>query len=74
MTLHVREGFDPKILTPTKTLCGMAPTHATAGYNGEWALVYRLDTGQALHPQDICPACLNVIQTHERRHKRPTMP
>ena len=74
MALHVRTGFDPKILTHTKTLCGMAPTYATAGYNGNWELVYRLDTGQALHLQDICPACLKLIQAYKRQHKRPTVP
>ena len=74
MAIHVKKGFDPTISTRTETLCGLAPEYATAGYNGEWELVYRLDTGQAVHRLDICPACLKAIQAYQRRHKRPTLP
>jgi hypothetical protein len=74
MIVHVKKDFDPEVLTHTKTLCGMAPEYATAGYNGEWELVHRLDTGQALHQLDVCPACLKVIQAYQGRHKRPTLP
>ena len=74
MAIHVKKGFDPKVSEHTGTLCGLTPEYATAGYNGEWELVYRLDTGQAVHQLDVCPACLNAIQAYKRQHKRPTLP
>jgi hypothetical protein len=74
MTVHVKQDFDPEVFTHTKTLCGMAPEYATAGYNGEWGLVHRLDTGQAVHQLDVCPACLKVTQVYKGRHKRPILP
>ena len=74
MAVHVNKDFDLEVPTHTGTLCGMAPEYATVGYNVEWELVHRLDTGQAVHQLDICPACLKMIQAYKGRHKRPLLP
>jgi hypothetical protein len=42
MTIHVKQGFDPRVLTKTSALCGLALEYVKAGYNAEWDLVYGL--------------------------------
>lgn len=74
MTIHVKQGFDPRVLTKTRALCGVAPEYVKAGYNAEWGLLYGLQTGQVLRLHDMCPACLRVIQVHKQSYKRPTLP
>lgn len=74
MTIHVKQGFDPRVRTKTSALCGIAPAYVKAGYNAEWDLVYGLQTGQMLRLQDVCPSCLGVIQAYKRQYKRPTLP
>lgn len=74
MTIHVKQGFDPRVLTKTGTLCGLAQPYVKAGYNAEWDLVYGLQTGQALRLHDVCPSCLQAIQAYKRQYKRPTLP
>jgi hypothetical protein len=74
MTIHVKQGFDPSVLTKTSALCGLAQQYVKAGYNAEWDLVYGLQTGQALRLHDVCPSCLRAIQAHKRQYKRPTLP
>lgn len=74
MTIHVKKGFDPRVLTKRGALCGLAQQYAKAGYNAEWDLVYGLQTGQALRLHDVCPSCLRAIQASKRHFKRPTLP
>ncbi len=74
MVMHVKKGFDPKVTTSAGTLCGMAPQYATAGYNGECELVYRLDTGQVVDQRNVCPTCFSKLQDYKRQHKRPILP
>lgn len=74
MIIHVKQGFDPRVHTQTKALCGIAPPYVKAGYNAEWDLVYGLQTGQAMRLHDVCPSCLRAIQAYKRQYKRPTLP
>jgi hypothetical protein len=74
MTLHVKQGFDPRVLTKTSALCGLARQYVKAGYNAERDLVYGLQTAQALRLHDVCPSCLRAIQAYKQQHKRPTLP
>ena len=74
MSLHVKRDFDPRGLTKTSALCGLAQQYVKAGYNAEWDLVYGLQTGQALRLHDVCPSCLRVIQVYKQKHKRPPLP
>ena len=74
MTIHVKQGFDPRVLTKTSALCGLALEYVKAGYNAEWDLVYGLQTGQMLRHHDVCPSCLRAIQAYKRQYTRPTLP
>jgi hypothetical protein len=74
MSPHVKRDFDPRVLTKTSALCGLAQQYVKAGYNAEWDLVYGLQTGQALRLHDVCPSCLRVIQVYKQKHKRPPLP
>jgi hypothetical protein len=74
MSLHVKQGFDPRVLTQTSACCGLAQPYVKAGYNAEWDLVYDLPTGQALRLHDVYPSCLRAIQAYKRQHKHPTLP
>jgi hypothetical protein len=64
MKVHVRQEFDPTILTNAGSLCGLGPQATLAGYNPAWDIVYRLDTSQAIRFQDVCPSCLRAIQAY----------
>ena len=74
MTIHVKQGFDPRVLTKTSALCGLALEYVKAGDNAEWDLVYGLQTGQMLRLHDVCPSCLRAIQAYKRQYTRPTLP
>jgi hypothetical protein len=74
MTIHIKQGFDPRVVTKTRALCGLAHPYVKAGYNAEWDLVYGLQTGQALRLHDVCPSCLRAIQVYKQQYKRPTLP
>ncbi len=74
MPIHIKQGFDPRVVTKTRALCGLAQPYVKAGYNAEWDLVYGLQTGQALRLHDVCPSCLCAIQVYKQQYKRPTLP
>ena len=74
MTIHIKQGFDPRVVTKTRALCGLPQPYVKAGYNAEWDLVYGLQTGQALRLHDVCPSCLRAIQVYKQQYKRPMLP
>jgi hypothetical protein len=74
MPIHIKQGFDPRVVTKTRALCGLAQPYVKAGYNAEWDLVYGLQTGQALRLHEVCPSCLRAIQVYKQQYKRLTLP
>jgi len=68
MAVHVNKDFDLEVPTHTGTLCGMAPEYATVGYNVEWELVHRLDTGK----DGASTRCLSGMSKNDTAIQRAT--